>query len=315
MWQWSRPACHVADDAPFDSTPSGLDPLMLPLLAPEPPAWVVRCVSALARAWVDASAEWPAAYARDRTFVHLLHVLWVELADGPRAVPRAFERAVDAASTLPTPAACADALWLRYLHWCARPSSGVDGTSRRSLLRRCLERGAPRARTQRAARGDGRAVAQSYDECADAELEGVLQSEPARSLFRQCGMRRSGAARAGPDAWDEEIGALALHACLPSVPPTGDGGGGRPDVWELSAVRRGPPSTLAAFAAAAAQAGAMSRAREALTLAISDEAAEADTWTLYCRHARARSRLCTRHAHCQRHPHSIHQLLPPPPRV
>jgi hypothetical protein len=172
----------------------------------EPTEVLAAQCTALLQRLVLATCGWGATLARERLYLHLLWLLWLQLVAPPSRVNAGFEALLEAGVLPPSLRPLA---WLRFVHWASLPASGCSALAVLRLQRRSLAEAsgappsvepaaAPSAAPQpavaaaaaaasaasAASAGEAPWVGEPYDEAADTELRSVLHTEPLASFFR-----------------------------------------------------------------------------------------------------------------------------------
>ena len=201
----------------------------------EPTEELAAQCTALLQRLVLATSVWGATLARERLYLHLLWLLWLQLIAPPSRVNAGFEALLEAGVLPPSLRPLA---WLRFVHWASLPASGCSALAVLRLQRRSLAEvsgappsvepaAAPSAAPQlavaaavgtacaasAASAGEGEApwVGEPYDEAADTELRSVLRTEPLASFFR------AAPHHAAPHEQGEAL-CLGVRLCTPRAP-------------------------------------------------------------------------------------------------
>ena len=82
-----------------------------------------------------ATSGWGAALARERLYLHLLWLLWLQLVAPPSRVAAGFEALLEPGVLPPSLRPLA---WLRFVHWASLPASGCSALAVLRLQRRSL---------------------------------------------------------------------------------------------------------------------------------------------------------------------------------
>jgi len=236
--------------------------------ASEPSTTIVSFVEVVLCGLIGDAAQWSVEAHRERGFLNLLWISWLQLRGAHPRVVLAFENAISRCTSAALIANQRSAelplLWLHYLYWAAHSKVDDVGVPLVQLLRRCVEDLC--GERCRARHGTG-----GTDE---DELAMVLQLEPARSFFC-CQTSRD--LPSDFDAMDElwaEASTLAGHLCLRHI---------RHAQPLKPAKLRLPPTLCLLLAAQAVRLGASKHAHSALSTALSRDASHRDCWTFAIR--------------------------------
>ena len=270
VWGFTCASAHSAPDAgPAASNAPA---------AGEPTGALAAQCTALLQRLVLGMCSWRATRARERLYLHLLWLLWLQLSAPPARVAAGFEALLEA-GVLPPP--LRSLAWLRFVHWASLPASGCSALAVLRLQRRSLAEvtgatlsveaaavphAAPSgavpqlavaaavgaASSSGAAEGEAPWVGESYDESADTELRSMLRTEPLASFFR------AAPHHAAPHEQGEAL-CLAARLCTPRAP--------HPHPPALAPAEQMPTALRLLLAARAIAAADLQRARTLLATA------------------------------------------------